>query len=78
MRTYTIGLPVSITVYDDGTVKAEIDLSEADDAPFEDSGSHYEHVNGAWVEVEPYDEDTLIADKERISEAVVQARVIVR
>lgn len=28
-RTYVVGLPVVITVHDDGTVTADVDLSEA-------------------------------------------------
>ncbi len=34
-RTYTVGLPVAITVQDDGTVTYEVDFSEADAAPDE-------------------------------------------
>ena len=30
-RTYVVGLPVLVTVDDDGTVTAEVDMSEADD-----------------------------------------------
>lgn len=30
-RSYVIGLPVIVTVHEDGTVSAEVDLSECDD-----------------------------------------------
>ena len=30
-RTYVVGLPVMVTVYDDGRCTYEVDLSEADD-----------------------------------------------
>ncbi len=34
-RTYAIGLPVFVTVHDDGRVTYDIDVSEADRAPQE-------------------------------------------
>lgn len=34
-RTYALGLPVFVTVHDDGTVTYDIDVSEADNAPAE-------------------------------------------
>lgn len=68
-RTYVVGLPVVFTVHDDGTVTAEVDLSEASSAPWEDSGIRYVRVNDEWVEAEPYEEDVLIADSEAISAA---------
>ena len=35
-RTYLVGLPVAITVYDDGTVEYDLDASEASTAIFDD------------------------------------------
>lgn len=32
-RTYTLGLPVFVTVHDDGTVTYDIDVADAADAP---------------------------------------------
>lgn len=58
-RTYVIGLPVVITVHDDGTVTFEADLSEASEAPVEDGN-----------EIDEIDEDTRVEDKIRISDAV--------
>ncbi len=60
-RTYCIGLPVIITVHDDGTVQFEIDKSEAYDiwegAPTDDEGNP------------TYDEAQIQADSDRISAA---------
>ena len=58
-RTYVIGLPVVVTVHDDGTVTYEVDLSEASEAPMEDGN-----------EIDEIDEDTRVEDKIRISDAV--------
>lgn len=73
-RSYVIGLPVVITVYDDGTVKAEVDLSEASD--LHDSSVSFDQT----LEALPDDErnEIMDADIDRIENAVVQARVIVK
>jgi hypothetical protein len=63
-RSYVIGLPVVVTVYPDGRVTAEVDLSEADDV-----------WEATICEGQPDDEDTLTADKEAISLAVEEMRV---
>jgi hypothetical protein len=42
MRSYTVGLPVSIDVHEDGSVTIEVHLEEADDlfdgVPIDDAG----------------------------------------
>ncbi len=40
-RTYWVGLPVGITVREDGGVSVEIDMSEASSAIMEDAGNEY-------------------------------------
>jgi hypothetical protein len=37
-RSYVVGLPVVVTVHDDGTVKYWVDTSETSVAMFEDDG----------------------------------------
>lgn len=66
-RTYVVGLPVVITVHPDGTVTAEVDLSEADDI-----------FDASTPEEQDDSEEVLIADKETISDAVEQDRVTVK
>lgn len=62
-RTYVIGLPVVITVHDDGTVEAQVDLSEASDL---DDGL-----------TEVVDDELLEADVKRVRTAVDAGAVIV-
>ena len=38
MRSYCVGLPVVITVHDDGVITYEIDVGEAPSAIWEDEG----------------------------------------
>lgn len=65
-RTYVIGLPVVITVYDDGTVTAEVDLSEAAD------------LNDASIpEGQADDIGTLDRDSAAVEDAVEAKRVTV-
>ncbi len=56
-RSYVIGLPVVVTVHDDGRVEFEVDKSEAYDAPFEDQSNDLP-------------EEVLIEDRIRISDFV--------
>lgn len=56
-RTYTIGVPVCITVGDDGSVEFSVDLSEAD-ALFEDEQAG-----------EDYSPFAVIADQSRVAGA---------
>lgn len=65
-RSYVVGLPVVITVYADGSVKAEVDLSEASDI----DSDH------ACLEQDTSDE-VIDADSRTIENAVVQAEVVV-
>lgn len=70
-RTYVIGLPVVITVHDDGTVTAEVDLSEASD--LHDSSASYDEALTALSDDE---RDAIIdADIDRVENAVIQATV---
>lgn len=40
-RTYLVGLPVSVTVFDDGRVIYRVDTSETDSAIFDDEDCGY-------------------------------------
>lgn len=61
-RSHTVGLPVTITVDDDGTVTYEVDWSEAGEAVSEDYNV-YEDENGNGFE---YDEETLEKDGDAV------------
>lgn len=65
-RTYVIGLPVVVTVHDDGRVEAEVDLSEA-----------YDVWDASTPEGQDDSEDVLTADSEAISAAVEDKTVAV-
>lgn len=58
-RAYVVGLPVVLTVHDDGRVTAEVDLSEA-----------YDVWDASTPEDQDDSEDVLISDSEAISAAV--------
>lgn len=64
-RTYTIGLPVFVSVHDDGTVTYDLDVSEADAAPaaFEPEFMFMYDENGQPIDVSGALVD---ADTERI------------
>lgn len=69
-RTYVVGLPVVITIHPDGSVLAEVDLSEAydiyDGAPLDD-------------DLMPlYDDETINVDVLTVSAAVAAGQVVVR
>lgn len=58
-RSYVVGLPVLVTVWDDGTVVYDVDTSEAGEA-----------VDESWYEREhddPVTWETMRADVERIN-----------
>lgn len=63
-RTYVVGLPVVLTVHDDGRVTAEVDLSEA-----------YDVWDASTPDGQDDSEDALITDSETIS-AAVEARTV--
>lgn len=68
-RTYVVGLPVVLTVHSDGSVTAEVDLSEASDL---DDASITEDMQAL-----PQDflRNLMDADSKIIEDAVVQATV---
>lgn len=55
-RLYVVGLPVLITVWDDGTVIYDVATEEAGAAVWEDGGNM----------IDAPDDDTIRADRERI------------
>lgn len=57
-RTYWVGLPVGVTVHDDGTVEYEIDTAEA--------GSAVRELLGDSMGIEEPDEDLVLADADLI------------
>jgi len=71
-RTYVIGLPVVITVADDGTVTAEVDLSEASD--LHDSSASYDERLDALPE--PERDAVIDADIAAVQKAVEEGRVV--
>lgn len=66
-RTYVVGLPVMVTVHDDGTVTYDIDTSEATDGPREFDSSYMVMTDDDDNTIEMTDE-ILDADRERIEE----------
>lgn len=68
-RQYLIGCPAWLTVADDGTVTASVDLSEASDAPHEGPDLY----DGDEPLVIP--DDIRTADAARIASAVASASV---
>ena len=68
-RTYCIGLPVFVTVHDDGTVTYDIDVAEADHAPCEYEPEYQEMLDEAGQPM-VLTEEILDADTERIEAAI--------
>jgi hypothetical protein len=60
-RSYAVGLPVVITVHDDGTVEYDVDTTEAGSAIWED-GADYE---GNGEEAMSNDQEAIEADHDR-------------
>lgn len=69
-RSYVIGLPVVVTVHDDGTVTYDIDTSEASDAPRGYDPDYMDMQDEAGNPIELTDE-ILEADRERIERAIL-------
>lgn len=72
-RTYVIGLPVWITVTDEGTVTFDIDTAEASDAPAEYDSEACEVRDEHAMPFVP-DADVLLADAEWIEAAAIGRR----
>lgn len=71
-RTYVVSLPVSITIQPDGTVIAEVDLSEASDLRDASVTEDMEALPQGFLT------SLLEADASIIENAVIQARVEVK
>lgn len=70
-RTYVIGLPVVLTLHDDGSVTASVDLSEADD--LWDAST----PDGQLPTEQPALDNRLRLDMDLISAAIRQRRIVV-
>jgi len=68
-RSYLIGLPVAVTVHDDGTVTFEIDPGDAADAPHEYDPEYMSMYDDAGVPLVP-SEEVLNVDAARIRAAL--------
>lgn len=68
-RTYLGGLPVEITVHDDGRVTFDVDVADAADAPAEYDPEYMPMFDATGVAFVPSDE-VLDADAARITAAL--------